>query len=130
MAIIERIPHHDDDCAPGTRELNLALCLEQLAPGASVVDLGAGGGATARALRDAGMATTAVDLRPLPPADFEGIQCEVANLDEGIPAADDSFAKVEYTFGYKRNEDGKVRIYLHHSSLPYPGKKKPEAPKA
>ena len=27
--------------------------------------------------------------------------------------------KVEYTFGYKRNEDGKVRIFLHHSSVPY-----------
>ena len=27
--------------------------------------------------------------------------------------------KVEYTFGYKRNDDGKVRICLHHSSLPY-----------
>ena len=27
--------------------------------------------------------------------------------------------RVEYTFGYKRNEDGKVRIYLHHSSVPY-----------
>merc|ERR1711965_563765 len=26
---------------------------------------------------------------------------------------------VEYTFGYKRNADGKVRIYLHHSSVPY-----------
>ena len=49
-------------------------------------------------------------------------------------ALDDSVAKVEYTFGYKRNEDGKVRIYLHHSSLPYPGKKPApppaEAPKA
>ena len=33
--------------------------------------------------------------------------------------ADDSVAKVEYTFGYKRNDDGKIRIYLHHSSLPY-----------
>merc|ERR1719453_2585448 len=38
-------------------------------------------------------------------------------------AADDSVSKVEYTFGYKRNKDGKIRIYLHHSSLPYPGKK-------
>merc|ERR1711937_1031248 len=28
-------------------------------------------------------------------------------------------ATVEYTFGYKRNEDGKARIYLHHSSVPY-----------
>merc|ERR1711988_1000595 len=28
-------------------------------------------------------------------------------------------AKVEYTFGYKKNVDGKVRIFLHHSSVPY-----------
>jgi hypothetical protein len=27
--------------------------------------------------------------------------------------------RVEYTFGYKRNADSKVRIYLHHSSVPY-----------
>merc|ERR1719238_1556696 len=27
--------------------------------------------------------------------------------------------KVEYTFGYKRNDDGKVRIFVHHSSVPY-----------
>ena len=27
--------------------------------------------------------------------------------------------KVEYTFGYKRNEDGNARIFLHHSSVPY-----------
>jgi len=27
--------------------------------------------------------------------------------------------RVEYTFGYKRNDDGNVRIYLHHSSVPY-----------
>jgi len=27
--------------------------------------------------------------------------------------------KVEYTFGYKRCDDGKVRIVLHHSSVPY-----------
>ncbi|KAL3915633.1 MAG: hypothetical protein SGPRY_007148, partial [Prymnesium sp.] len=27
--------------------------------------------------------------------------------------------KVEYTFGYKKNDDDKVRIYLHHSSVPY-----------
>ena len=30
-----------------------------------------------------------------------------------------SQAKVEYTFGYERCEDGKVRIFLHHSSVPY-----------
>ena len=28
-------------------------------------------------------------------------------------------SKVEYTFGYKRNADGKTRIFLHHSSIPY-----------
>merc|ERR1719183_943975 len=27
--------------------------------------------------------------------------------------------RVEYTFGYKRCEDGEVRICLHHSSVPY-----------
>ena len=27
--------------------------------------------------------------------------------------------RVEYTFGYKRNDDGQVRIYLHHSSVPF-----------
>ena len=26
---------------------------------------------------------------------------------------------IYYTFGYKRNDDGKLRIYLHYSSLPY-----------
>merc|ERR1719409_2491980 len=33
--------------------------------------------------------------------------------------------RVEYTFGYKRNDDGKVRIYLHHSSVPYVAASKP-----
>ena len=28
-------------------------------------------------------------------------------------------SKVEYTFGYRRCEDGKVRIFLHHSSVPF-----------
>jgi hypothetical protein len=28
-------------------------------------------------------------------------------------------AKVEYTFGYERCDDGKLRIFLHHSSVPY-----------
>merc|ERR1711963_506895 len=27
--------------------------------------------------------------------------------------------QVEYTFGYKKNDDGKLRIFLHHSSVPY-----------
>ena len=31
-------------------------------------------------------------------------------------------ATVEYTFGYKRNDDGKARIFLHHSSVPYEAK--------
>merc|ERR1712054_530349 len=38
-------------------------------------------------------------------------------------AADDSVAKVEYTFGYKKI-DGKVLIYLHHSSAPYTGSRR------
>jgi len=28
-------------------------------------------------------------------------------------------AKVEYSFGYMLDEDGNVRINLHHSSMPY-----------
>tara|TARA_B100000475_G_scaffold142201_1_gene104779 strand:+ start:304 stop:894 length:591 start_codon:yes stop_codon:yes gene_type:complete len=28
-------------------------------------------------------------------------------------------AKVEYTFGYQRCDDGVVRIFLHHSSVPF-----------
>ena len=27
--------------------------------------------------------------------------------------------RVEYTFGYRKNDDGKLRIFLHHSSVPY-----------
>jgi len=34
-------------------------------------------------------------------------------------AEDGSMTKVEYTFGYKKNDDGKLRIFLHHSSVPY-----------
>ena len=30
-------------------------------------------------------------------------------------------AKVEYTLGYQRCDDGKVRIFLHHSSVPFAG---------
>ena len=29
--------------------------------------------------------------------------------------------RVEYTFGYRKNDDGKCRIFLHHSSVPYAG---------
>ena len=28
-------------------------------------------------------------------------------------------SKVQYTFGYKRTSDGKARIHVHHSSVPY-----------
>merc|ERR1719499_1842031 len=31
-------------------------------------------------------------------------------------------SNVEYTFGYQRCDDGKVRIFLHHSSVPYQAK--------
>ena len=27
--------------------------------------------------------------------------------------------EVEYTFGYFKDESGKIRIMLHHSSVPY-----------
>merc|ERR1711907_829867 len=34
-------------------------------------------------------------------------------------ATDGSVSTVEYTFGYTRCNDGRVRIFLHHSSVPY-----------
>jgi len=34
-------------------------------------------------------------------------------------AATGNKTKVEYTFGYKKNMDGKIHIFLHHSSVPY-----------
>jgi hypothetical protein len=34
-------------------------------------------------------------------------------------ASDATETEVEYTFGYRKNEDGKLRIFLHHSSVPY-----------
>merc|ERR1712061_820071 len=34
-------------------------------------------------------------------------------------ATDGSETKVEYTFGYFRDSEGKLRINLHHSSLPF-----------
>eukprot|EP00928_Gymnodinium_smaydae_P068545 TRINITY_DN5171_c0_g2_i1.p1 TRINITY_DN5171_c0_g2~~TRINITY_DN5171_c0_g2_i1.p1 ORF type:complete len:187 (+),score=24.37 TRINITY_DN5171_c0_g2_i1:30-563(+) len=34
-------------------------------------------------------------------------------------AADGSEVKVEYTFGYKKFDNSEVRIFLHHSSVPY-----------
>jgi len=72
--------------------------------------------------------------------DFNGATAQAMGEYYFYPADGSAPAKVEYTFGYKRNDDGKMRIYLHHSSLPYPGKKpvakpvetekKPDAPTA
>ncbi|CAK0789242.1 unnamed protein product [Prorocentrum cordatum] len=39
-------------------------------------------------------------------------------------------SKVEYTFGYQRCDDGKVRIFLHHSSVPFTASSKAADPKA
>lgn len=35
------------------------------------------------------------------------------------PVGSDEETKVEYTFGYMKDEDGNLRINVHHSSLPY-----------
>ena len=32
---------------------------------------------------------------------------------------DSSETKVEYTFGYKKDAEGNLKIVVHHSSLPY-----------
>merc|ERR1712113_1209564 len=43
-------------------------------------------------------------------------------------AEDGSKSKVEYTFGYKKSDDGKLRIFLHHSSVPYSSNVPAQAP--
>lgn len=35
------------------------------------------------------------------------------------PHGESNETKVEYTFGYMKDEDGKLRINVHHSSLPF-----------
>ena len=35
------------------------------------------------------------------------------------PVGSDQETKVEFTFGYMQDEDGKLRINVHHSSLPF-----------
>lgn len=35
------------------------------------------------------------------------------------PAGEDEETKVEFTFGYMKDEAGKLRINVHHSSVPY-----------
>ncbi len=35
------------------------------------------------------------------------------------PAGSEEETKVEYTFGYVKDENGKLRINVHHSSLPF-----------
>merc|ERR1719230_1270387 len=42
-----------------------------------------------------------------------------ATGDDFFDATSKRKTTVEYTFGYRRNEDGKLRIFLHHSSVPY-----------
>ena len=51
--------------------------------------------------------------------DFNGATAQAMGEYYFYPMDGSAPAKVEYTFGYKRNDDGKMRIYLHHSSLPY-----------
>jgi hypothetical protein len=34
-------------------------------------------------------------------------------------AASGDETRVEFTFGYRKDDRGRLRIFLHHSSLPY-----------
>jgi hypothetical protein len=56
-----------------------------------------------------------------------GDQQIVSNADSAIamgnyfftPVGETEETKVEYSFGYTKDKEGKLRINLHHSSLPY-----------
>jgi hypothetical protein len=47
-----------------------------------------------------------------------GVGIAMGNYDFTCATTGDK-VRVEYTFGYKRCGDGKVRIFLHHSSVPF-----------
>ena len=51
--------------------------------------------------------------------DCHGVVAHAMGTYEFTCATTGEISEVEYTFGYKRNADGKVRICLHHSSIPY-----------
>ena len=48
---------------------------------------------------------------------YENIATAMGNYFFTTPEGDE--VKVEYSFGYILDEDGKVRINLHHSSMPF-----------
>ena len=50
---------------------------------------------------------------------FIGSDTAMAMGNYHFTAPDGSETKVEYSFGYIPDNDGKLRINLHHSSLPY-----------
>merc|ERR1719453_2867189 len=51
--------------------------------------------------------------------DLNGATATAMGSYDFICATTGDVVTVEYTFGYKRCADGKPRIYLHHSSVPY-----------
>merc|ERR1712151_80413 len=50
-----------------------------------------------------------------------GLGIAMGNYDFTCATTGDK-TRVEYTFGYVRCDDGRVRIFLHHSSIPYENK--------
>jgi hypothetical protein len=51
--------------------------------------------------------------------DLNGTTAIAMGSYEFTNATTGAVVKVEYTFGYKRCADGKPRIFLHHSSVPF-----------
>merc|ERR1712032_1289457 len=51
--------------------------------------------------------------------DLNGVTATAMGSYDFTCATTGDVATVEYTFGYKRCADGKPRICLHHSSVPY-----------
>jgi hypothetical protein len=51
--------------------------------------------------------------------DLNGMTAIAMGSYEFTNATTGAVVKVEYTFGYKRCADGKPRIFLHHSSVPF-----------
>merc|ERR1711990_628972 len=54
-----------------------------------------------------------------PQVDLNGNTAIAMGSYDFTDATSGDIVTVEYTFGYKMNADGKPRIFLHHSSVPY-----------
>ena len=63
-------------------------------------------------------AQDALNSMSMPNSRLSAARCEGMG-EYYFTGTDSSVTKVEYTFGYKKDAEGNLKIVVHHSSLPY-----------